>query len=648
MKITLDIINKIFSKKLKLKKKEDIILLSKYDKYIPMFDIYSMKIYPILNTNVHFRMIDCHYRFINQEIFDWMKNIVKKKKENYKVIINNLEILENYNIDILYETSINTFFKYSPKFGLEISICKRNSFHSKMTHITPYYSKKELIKLGSNMNMIDDITSYDLLDQTTHYMICKSISKNDVSIDTILEHSNYIVQKKIINLITFYSLNGSFLMNKLLRENDKINSKYYYPELVTDIKNLIKTVNEAPPLPNDYYFYRFIWEDDFLNKLKVDDIFIDNGFTSTTRDPFYSPGTNYNFGLVLLKINIPKNTKGVGLFIENFSLFPIEEEFLMAPGNKLKLVNRDDNFKYHHINPKFERLVKKKYEFTWIGKDDTIINNINKIPIKNITIPKIDINSKMEGDNFNERIEYIMKNYSRNHHIYIGNYKIMVNWFDGTSSYKDFYYNNNTKGIIFTLKENNMITTSIECGDKMVINYLLKKYYNDNMTKIVMDLYHIIAYIIGYKEFYIYDTFHHYIIKNDIEDIFRLKHKFNNTLKNYIINKKFDDIINGNRIIGSLKMRIIFNKKMEEFNNKYSNKTDMTFGDLYLDMIENNYFYIDKIHNFLMEEHGEELFMTKVDNSKYWLDKDIEFTDYSIIEDKDDIYDTSFNRRRTR
>ena len=90
MKITHDIINKIFNKKLKLKKKEDIVSLSKYEKYIPMFDIYSMKIYPILNTNVHFRMIDCHYRFINMETFDWMKNIVKKKKDNYKIVKNNL------------------------------------------------------------------------------------------------------------------------------------------------------------------------------------------------------------------------------------------------------------------------------------------------------------------------------------------------------------------------------------------------------------------------------------------------------------------------------------------------------------------------------------------------------------------------------
>ena len=79
MKINYDIINKIFNNKLKLTKKSDIIDLSNYDEYIPMFDIYSYKIYPIENINVHFRMIDCHYSFINKELLDWMNNIVKKE-----------------------------------------------------------------------------------------------------------------------------------------------------------------------------------------------------------------------------------------------------------------------------------------------------------------------------------------------------------------------------------------------------------------------------------------------------------------------------------------------------------------------------------------------------------------------------------------
>lgn len=648
MKITSDIINKIFNNKLKLTKKSDIVDLSNYDNIIPMFDIYNMKIYPVKNINVHFRMIDCHYRFINKELFDWMNNIVKKKKANYKTVKENLEILKNYQIDLLYETSINTFFKYSPKFGLEISICKRNSFHPKMKHITPYYNKKELVKLGKNMNLIKDDSNYDLLDQDTHYKICKQISKNDISVDNIIEHSKYIFDKKMVQLIMYYSLNGSFLMNKLLRDFST-ESKYYNPQQIDNITNLINIINHAPSLPKDFYFYRFIWEDDFLSKLKIGEHFIDNGFTSTTRDPFYSPGTNYNFGLVLLKINIPKDIKGIGLFIENFSLFPIEEEFLMGPGNKLKLIGKDDNFKYHHLNPKFERLVTKKYEFVWEGKDAKIINNIKNLPKINISIPNINQTTKIEGDTINERLEFLVKNYSSHFNLNISKYKLTLHWFDGTSSYKDFYYNNNTKGLVINLVEDNTIVTSIECGDEMVVNYLLTKVYNDNKTRKELELYHMIAKLIGYEYFILYDTFHHVVLKpKDDENIFRINQKYNVDLTEYIKNKSFKSVKYGEREIGSLKMKLIFNRKNNDLNKKYGNSKSLTLGELYMYMIENNYYYIGKINKFLLDEYQDTIYTTKVNSKSYWEDKNESFENFMNLSSKEDQYDTSFNRRRTR
>ena len=63
MKINKDFIDKIFDKKIKLSKKKDKIKLSEYDEFIPMYDIYSEKIYPIKNTDLHFRLKDCHFRF---------------------------------------------------------------------------------------------------------------------------------------------------------------------------------------------------------------------------------------------------------------------------------------------------------------------------------------------------------------------------------------------------------------------------------------------------------------------------------------------------------------------------------------------------------------------------------------------------------
>ena len=647
MKITFDIINKIFSNKLKLTNKSDIVTLSNYDNMIPMFDIYSMKIYPIENINIHFRMVDCHYRFINKELFDWMNNIVKKKNNNYMIVKQNLEILKSYDITILYETSVNTFFKYSPKFGLEISICKRNSFHPKMKHITPYYSKKELLKLGKNMKLIKDSSNYDLLDQETHYKICKQISKNDISVDTILQHSQYIIKKKMVQLVMYYSLNGSFLMNKLLRDFST-ESKYYNPQQVTNIKDLVSLINEAPTLPKDFYFYRFIWEDDFLAKLKIGEHFIDNGFTSTTRDPFYSPGTNYNFGLVLLKINIPKDVKGVGLFIENFSLFPIEEEFLLGPGNKLKLIGKDNNFKYHHLNPKFERLVTKKYEFVWDGTDKNILNKVTKFSKNNLTLPQVNINTKIEGEGILERLEFIVKNFSSHFHINIDKYKLNLHWFDGTSSYKDFYYNNNTKGLVINLTKNNMIITSIECGDEMVVNYLLTKIYNDNMTRKELELYHIIAKLIGYEYFIIYDTFYNIKTSNEEQAVFKINQKYNSDIINYLSNNSFENIRYGERLVGSLKMKLIFKKVHQNFNLKYGDNKNYSLGELYQYMIKNNYYYLEKINKYLLDEYQDAIYTTRINSKSYWEDMNETFESFMNVSSKEDEYDTSFNRRRTR
>ena len=74
-------------------------------------------------------------------------------------------------------------------------------------------------------------------------------------------------------------------------------------------------------LEKDYYFYRFLVDDKFIKNLKIGDYYEDKGFLSTTRDPFYSPGLSLDFGIILMKINIPKKIRGSGLFIENFSLF---------------------------------------------------------------------------------------------------------------------------------------------------------------------------------------------------------------------------------------------------------------------------------------------------------------------------------------
>ena len=136
-----------------------------------------------------------------------------------------------------------------------------------------------------NNNLIKKLTSESLIDKKLHYDICKIVSKNDISFKQILLNIEHIIESNCVNWVNFYSLIGSYIFNQSLRNNEKI-SNY----MTLGIKKLNECILSSPSFDKDYYFYRFLWDDKFLKKLKIGDIFIDKGFLSTTRDPFYSPG----------------------------------------------------------------------------------------------------------------------------------------------------------------------------------------------------------------------------------------------------------------------------------------------------------------------------------------------------------------------
>ena len=227
----------------------DKIKISKYEKIIPMYDIYSNTIYPIDDKNVNYRLIYSHYRFITSELHDWIKLMAKKAiKNNNKDLKEkssyNLKIISNYDLETLHQTSINVYYKYNPELGLNISICKRESFHVFIKHLKPYYSKNEIIKLGLNMKILTDSKLYDLSSKKTHYDICKKISHNDIGINEILDHTNYIIKNKAKYYIKFHSLNGSYLINKFLRNPFSRPS-----ELIIDQINYMKKIlSNSPPL----------------------------------------------------------------------------------------------------------------------------------------------------------------------------------------------------------------------------------------------------------------------------------------------------------------------------------------------------------------------------------------------------------------
>ena len=637
MKLNLELINKIYNndpkKRLIIKNKGDKVKLSEYDEYIPMYDIFSDKIYPIKKENIYSRLIYGHYRFINSEVKDWIFNKYKKDKINQQY---NVDIISNYDLETLEKTSYEALYKSSLELGLSISICKRNSFNKFSKHLKPYYSKEELIKLGQNMKVISEIKKIDINDQKTHYQICKKISKNDISSKEITSHNNYIIEKNLISLVCNYSFMGSYFMNKYLRENKDANYL-----IIKNINKLAKHLKNTPPLQNDYFLYRFIWDDFFLKDLKKGDTFIDKGFLSTTRDPFYSPGLKSNFGLILVKIKIPKG-KNVGLLIENYSLFPKEEELLLPPNSKLKLISLDDKFKYYHTNSEFEKNINKKYEFEFISNDFKIIDELEIGTFKNLEDFKSDGNSKL--DILNKFIDdYRYKNYQLNVNFQENNYVIFYNWYDSNDSYENLYYNKNTNGLLFMIyDEYDYPYLNIEFGEEMVVNFINKFYfYNSkkNLDENDISFLNELAYKFNYSKYILfleYENFSSFEKKEDFDQnnkSYLYNHLFCKSLYEYLKqNKKFYHNIvalkeNSEFEFGYWKLNKLKNTKIpEEIYKRYKNfiTKNFTYSDLIIYVIE-NFFYdyqnlsalIDQFNNGQIVNPFKNLFIT-VDLTKFY------------------------------
>ncbi len=593
------LIQDIFSLKIKVSGK-DKIKLSEYEEYIPMYDIYSQQIYPIFKKNLHYRLIETHYRFVTDEIKDWMqnkynefKNVDKNKSLLFK---RNLEIIDNYDLDILADTSYKVLYKYSKTLGLQISICKRKSFSPYFKHLKPYYTKNELIKLGENMNIIKETIDLELLnDKKIHYNICKQISENDVSYEEIKAHTEEIISKNLISWITFYSFIGSFIFNYNLRKKG-VMTKFIFDGLT----NILNIFQKSKPLEKDYVFYRFLWNDDFLNSLIPGDVFDDSGFTSTTRDPFYSPGLNGTFGLILMKIHMPKKIKGTGYFIENFSFFPNEEEFLIPPFSKFKLISKDDNFKYYHTNEAFEKIIHKKYEVEYIGTEYTkLASYFCEDVIKNIEIE----NYEARGVNKLEMIKNFVENYTQiNVKLKNKTYKLLYQWFDGTenSSYSKLYANKTKEGINFNIfNENGYPFLNIELGDDLIVNYVNTFYfYKENkqeLTNEYIDLIYYFGKIFYYKECKIYHTYRNFssFANNYSLDttIFLYSNFYNHTIYNYAKTKtkEFSDNLYIKYEIGWYNLDMFLNKTVPDEIKDKLNLKYKTIKENIIDIVENNF-----------------------------------------------------------
>lgn len=559
MKINEKFIENIFNKKEKVKNKSDKIKLSKFEDLIPMYDIYTQQIYPIKKENLFYRLTESNYRFLTHEVVKWIKQMydknkdkmlgLKKTKSDEKEQIENLierlktmiQIIDNYDIDTLIDNSYKILYQYSTSLGLSVSICKRNSFNPFIFYLKPYYTKIELIKLGQNMGIIgNDVKPEELVDIEKHYEVCKTISKNDVSFDEIKNHTISILNNKSIANIVFHSFIGSTLINRFLRNNTTYElNNFFYNQLI----KTVNTIKNSPKLENDYQMYRFIADDDFLRSLKIGESFIDKGFISSTRDPFYSPGMTGNFGMVLIKININKGEHG--LFIEHFSLFAKEEEFLLPPFTKLKLVSKNDNFTYYHINETFQKTIHKKYEFELISYD---YNWIKKIKLIEPEIPELDF--KYFDTNVNNKIDLLNKlknSCNKFNEVNIKGKIFHAYYFDSSNAYNKFYYNKIEKGLslLYFDKDGNL-SLVIELGKEMIVNYMNQFYFYMNKEqldeKFIIELVTDLGLKLSYKSAKIYNNFTNFNeFKTNYysnQEIFLYLNHYDNTIYQYIKNKK--------------------------------------------------------------------------------------------------------------
>lgn len=280
---------------------------------------------------------------------------------------------------------------------------------------------------------------------------------------------------------------------------------------------MIKVINNAPEFTESHTVYRFIEKDDYLQHLKIGDIYTDSSFMSTTRNFFYYK-ENYSFGYILIKIKLPKNIRGVGLCIEAYSNFPSEEEIILPPTSKYRLDKILDTKDVTHFHNIFNIKVLKKYEFTWIGND--FINGseiIIDMPGAYIETPK-DINLKdlLKDENIkygeiSDRLKYFRDTYVNNFNNQfastIGNTRYIFNIeaYNSSSVYKPFFYYEITDGIMITTanpKYGN-INIMMEIGKEIHVNYYFKFSVTD--PSIVVDLNRnewvewmsLLAYIIG-------------------------------------------------------------------------------------------------------------------------------------------------------
>jgi hypothetical protein len=516
------------------------IKISKLQYKIPLYDIYSDKLYLIHKENVYDRIMYNYYR-------------LPTRKNN--------DFLKNYNLKTLEKTYIIVFYYYSNKVGKNLTKCIRPSFLSHLKYIKPYYSRDEIINLALNLKLIKYDDKYYNKDEINK--LCTIIRNNDINRTILLDHQKYIVENNGIHKVMYYSLNGAYFMNSYLRNLNSDNHKNIILE--NNIKQLWTLIKNAPEFDKSYQLYRFINIDRHLNFLKIGDTYVEKSFISTTRNPFYNI-SGYEFGYILIKIKIPSGVKGVALCIETFSNFQAEEEIILPPLSHLKLISKNEDAEYYHIDKKFNENITTRYEFEFIKSDNIIIKSDNyltqNIDIKTIDIFKIDL---IDQDIFEDKIQYFIKNYTNNNlqfSVNIDNklYTFVIEWYNSTSVYSNYYYLKAVEGIsIYCQNPTNLnIALFLEIGTSEIhVNYYNKYAYTDNYLNMesinTIKFIAKIGHIFGINNIYIHQKYQS--CQDFITDEFKYTEFKKRVLETYLYRKDYYDYLT---------------RKIKRFDNKFN------------------------------------------------------------------------------
>ena len=548
--------------------------ISSYKGRVPLYDIRVNRIYLIMDINVYQRILYDNYRFVDESFYDDLSRLTDPDSHDKE----NLLILSNYNLNILKQTYFQIFYD-SFVLTKYITSCRRPSFSSKMDHIRPYYNADELYYLALDWGLIQKSELTDFRNGDLQ-KLCHDISKHDIPSEILLAHQSFIAKTNAIGLVKNYSLFGSYFINQYLRKYGCCSRLENIPKGVIPLKNsilenqiklMIKLIGSAPKFTQGHTVYRFIESDYYFENLKIGDIYTDPSFMSTTRNPFIYQ-ENYNFGYILMKIRIPANQIGIGLCIESFSNFPTEEEIILPPTSKYKLVSISTQPDYHLVTDEKLSLnkIKKKYEFE-LQTNKFIQTDLSDIKLDMLLAesepiildPNFDdllTNVDIQFTPISSRLKYFARHYvnlNSQFRSMIGKLDIIftLQSYDSSSVYKKFFYYETQSGLLmysFNPVHGN-INVMIELGPEIHINYYFKYSITDTNLQLKFDSNWIrwlslLTYVVGSKSVIIHPNYSmsknksdsRYVHSDDIYNYLTDKKKMFGDFDNDIITPNFN------------------------------------------------------------------------------------------------------------